>query len=90
MPTIHRELGFQFRIYPNDHAPAHVHAFKGKGEVRINIQGADGDPEFITIHDMSDKDAGKAWDIVSERQEQFLKEWQAYHGNKGIRSGKKS
>lgn len=26
MPTVHREQGFQFRIYPDDHAPSHVHA----------------------------------------------------------------
>lgn len=90
MPTIHRERGFEFRIYPNDHAPAHVHAHKGKGEAKINIQGADGDPEFISVQNMSDKDASRAWDIVSRHQDQFLKKWQAYHGIKGVRSSKKN
>lgn len=40
MPTIHSEDGFRFVIYFNDHAPAHVHAFKS-GETVINLGSLD-------------------------------------------------
>ncbi|MBI4520710.1 MAG: DUF4160 domain-containing protein [Gemmatimonadetes bacterium] len=31
MPTVHRERGFRFQMYPNDHPPPHVHVMKAPG-----------------------------------------------------------
>ena len=39
MPTIHRERGFRFFVYPSDHQPAHVHIFHADGEVKIDVSG---------------------------------------------------
>ncbi|MGQ0814908.1 MAG: DUF4160 domain-containing protein, partial [Gemmatimonadota bacterium] len=37
MATIHREAGISFRVYPNDHAPPHVHAWIGRGYAKIQL-----------------------------------------------------
>lgn len=37
MPTI-RVGAVQFRVYPQDHPPRHVHAFIGDGEVIIDLR----------------------------------------------------
>ena len=36
MPTVHREEGFEVRIYTSDHPPAHVHVAKAGAIVRID------------------------------------------------------
>ncbi len=46
MVTIHREAGFRFVIFVDDHKPAHFHVF-GAGEAKINLIGPDGDPTLI-------------------------------------------
>lgn len=38
MPTFHRELGFRFSIFTNDHLPMHVHAVHSD-EVAIFLLG---------------------------------------------------
>ena len=43
MVTVHREAGFRFAIYRDDHAPAHVHAIKD-GEVIVTLLGPGGEP----------------------------------------------
>ena len=48
----------------NDHEPAHVHAFEGDGEVKINL-----DPvEVKQVWNMKRQVARKAKRIVSENQ----------------------
>jgi hypothetical protein len=37
MPTVLRREGYEIVIYFNDHVPPHVHAFKGAGEVKIDL-----------------------------------------------------
>lgn len=42
MPTVSYEDGFRFVIYPNDHAPPHVHVkFEGGQECRIDLVSGD-------------------------------------------------
>lgn len=77
MPTIHHESGFQFRIYQNDHEPAHVHAIKDDGEVKIQILGS---PKSICLHNMKSKDASKALNIVKQQQAKFIERWKEIHG----------
>ncbi len=83
MPTILKKNGFSVRIYPNDHEPAHVHVFKADGEARIKIKNEDGEPEWISVCKMSDKDACKALEIVKEHQSELLEQWWKYHGKIG-------
>jgi Domain of unknown function (DUF4160) len=46
MVTIHRESGYRFVIFIDDHEPAHVHVH-GDGEMKINLVTADGLPQMV-------------------------------------------
>lgn len=79
MVTIHRAFGLRFVIFSNDHLPAHVHAI-GDGEAKINIVGADGQPELIWAVGLKRNDIRRAMDIVAENQTAFLEKWTEIHG----------
>jgi hypothetical protein len=80
MPTILREQGFRVVIYPNDHLPSHVHAFKGSGEVRIELGDEESDPSLMSITgQISDKDVVKALYLVKENQAKLLAKWREIH-----------
>ena len=81
MPTVHREDGFQIRIYPNDHLPRHVHVFKAKGEVIIQL-GSETEPPSIDEADkgISNKDVKKAFQLVQANQVMLLEAWKRIHG----------
>ena len=55
MPTVLRQDGFSFRLYLNDHIPAHVHAFKAEGEAIIYIGDETEGPAVREINGMSSK-----------------------------------
>jgi len=74
MVTVHREAGFRFAIYRNDHEPAHVHAIKD-GEVIVNLLGADGRPELREAFGATKAEIRKAMRIVAERQAMLLEKW---------------
>ncbi len=80
MPTVLRNDGFAVRIYFNDHLPPHVHVFKGGGQVRISLGSEIERPELVQIEGMSDKDAAKALEIVTEHQLELLSKWEEIHG----------
>ena len=71
MVTIHREAGFRFVIYVDDHEPPHVHVI-GDGTMKVVICGEDGKPELIKADRMKSGDIRKAVRIVIERQEHFM------------------
>ncbi len=79
MVTIHRQSGFRFVIYVDDHEPAHVHVI-GDGEAKVALSGADGKPELITGDGMKRGDIRKAVRIVTEQQEYFMECWREIHG----------
>jgi hypothetical protein len=80
MPVIHREAGWSFVIYPEDHPPPHVHAKRPGGDVKVSLLGPDGDPRVIRIRNVSDRDAWRAQAIVYEYQDAFLEHWRLIHG----------
>ncbi|MDP2956209.1 MAG: DUF4160 domain-containing protein [Longimicrobiales bacterium] len=82
MPTVHREAGFQFRIFPNDHRPPHVHAVKGDGSARILLVRG-GEPFLAEVFDLADRDVVRAVKIVERVQEKLLSAWEALHGEGG-------
>lgn len=55
MATILRVQGFDFRIYTNDHPPAHVHVIKGGGEVVIEIGDEQTAPSLREIYRMRER-----------------------------------
>lgn len=80
MPTVHREEGFDIIVYPNDHAPAHVHVFKGDGTIQINIGNADTAASVIEAWNMKPKDVARAVEIVGENWQALLRKWKEIHG----------
>lgn len=75
MVTVHRESGFRFAVYTNDHEPAHVHVIKD-GEVIVDLIGADGQPEVRDAYGATKADVRKALRIVTEQKEYLLRKWQ--------------
>ena len=67
MVTVHREGGFRFALYRDDHEPAHVHVIKD-GEVVINLIGQDGKPEVREAMGTTKADIRKCLQIVTEQQ----------------------
>jgi hypothetical protein len=80
MPTVLRKDGFDFRMYFDDHIPAHVHALKGDGEVKISLGDLLTQPTVLVAYNMSRKEAKQALSIVLEYQTEFLKRWVEMHG----------
>ena len=76
MPTVARENGIRFVIYPNDHLPPHVHVKLSDGsECRINLVSG----EFIDT-----APAGMARKIKEsyfENVEDIWAAWEKYHPN---------
>jgi Domain of unknown function (DUF4160) len=84
-----RDTGFIFYIFTNDHSPPHVHVYKkrkgdrqDKGVLKIAIGDQKNPPTIDKIYSkLGQEEIKQAWRIVAERQEEFLEEWQKYHGN---------
>jgi hypothetical protein len=77
MVTVHREAGFRFVIYVDDHEPAHVHVENG-GNAKIEIAGDR--PKLMYSRGMSGGDLRKAMLIVAEQQTAMLARWREFHG----------
>lgn len=79
MVTVHRAHGMRFIIFTDDHAPAHVHVF-GDGHTKINLLGADGRPEVVTIEAMKRSDVRRSLQVVEAEQHRLLARWKEIHG----------
>ena len=79
MVTVHRTHGMRFIIFVDDHEPAHVHVF-GDGHAKINLLGAAGLPEIVSIEGMKRGDVRKAFQVVIEEQKSLLARWREIHG----------
>ena len=76
MGTVHRESGFTFRIWSEDHEPPHVHAWKGGRQLLINLS-----PVGVrNRRGMKDNDAMRALAIVEREREKMLRNWREIHG----------
>jgi histidinol phosphatase-like PHP family hydrolase len=79
MVTIFRAHGLRIVIFSDDHEPAHVHVF-GDGHAKINLLGADGQPELVWAEGMKRNEARRAMEVVTEHQAAFLARWRKIHG----------
>jgi hypothetical protein len=79
MVTVYRAHGLRIVVFVDDHVPAHVHVF-GDGEAKINLAGADGEPELVFTIAMTRADIRRAMRIVKEQQAYLLKCWSEIHG----------
>ncbi|WP_414682917.1 DUF4160 domain-containing protein [Longimicrobium sp.] len=76
MGTVHRESGFTFRIWSEDHEPPHVHVWKGGRQMLINLS-----PVGVrNRRGMKDNDAMRALAIVQREREKMLRNWREIHG----------
>lgn len=80
MPTIININGYRVIIWPDDHAPPHVHVFKGNGEAKISIGTSSELPRLITIHTLSRQEIRQAWEIVANNQGILSTAWEKIHG----------
>ena len=80
MPTVHRENGFAFIIYVDDHTPAHVHAFRGNDEIKIQLGDTPDDVELVRVRGMSMRDARRALVIAERQHEKLSTAWRRHHG----------
>ncbi len=79
MVTVHREAGFRFVIFTDDHEPAHVHVL-GDGHAKINLIGDGGRPELVSNDGHKTGDLRKMMRIVEQQQALLLEQWETYHG----------
>lgn len=75
MPSVLRVGGFTFRIYPNDHTPAHVHVQRAECEARVTLETV----EVKTNVGFKSSEISRIIDIVKDHQEMLLQVWDTYH-----------
>lgn len=80
MPTVLRQAGFRFVIYPADHRPAHVHAIGHGGEAVFNLGCPHGPPELREVYGLSRSVTAAARTIVSDHLMTLCEAWEALHG----------
>jgi hypothetical protein len=75
MGTVHRESGFTFHIWSEDHEPPHVHAWKAGAEVVVLL-----DPVSVReVERMKPKAVAQAVSIVVVHRAKMLKYWREIH-----------
>src|ERR1700722_12543604 len=60
MPTVLRVDVLRFVIWPNDHAPAHVHVFSAEAEAKIELGEEGGYPRLVDNRRMKRVDLARA------------------------------
>jgi hypothetical protein len=72
--------GLQFVIWPNDHAPPHVHVFSADAEAKIDLGEQNRYPRLIENRRMKKKDLAKALKGVFDNRSMLLQKWSEVHG----------
>lgn len=80
MPTVLRQDGFRVVIYPNDHAPTHVHAIKAEGVAVIFVGNDTAEPTMRESYGMNNQDKREALEIVKANQAALIAAWRDIHG----------
>ena len=75
MPTVHREAGFRFIIYFDDHEPAHVHVWHAGSFAKITVGDAGSAPEVVDPGTMRASKVREALRIVEAHQKRFIAAW---------------
>lgn len=81
MSTILNLNGFRFIIWLNDHAPPHIHVFKGGGEAKIAIGDNAKSPWLMIVNGLTKQDARQALIITATHQHVFVTAWEKIHGH---------
>ncbi|MBE9075808.1 DUF4160 domain-containing protein [Romeria aff. gracilis LEGE 07310] len=77
MPTVFNDNGFRGMVYPNDHDPVHVHAYKRGSQAKINAKTL----ELIAVMgEYSKKDLKKAKQLTAKYQAVIFEKWEELYG----------
>jgi hypothetical protein len=78
MPTLLNIFGLRFYFYSDEHEPVHVHIENSDGKAKINLLPI---TEVVENRNIKAKDIKKALAIIDLYKEEFISEWNEYHGN---------
>ena len=78
MPEVFRAFGLIFVIYPDDHAPPHVHVEHGGEKAKIFLDGPRIDDRSRCT--LSVANLRKALRLAAENRMRLLDEWEKFHG----------
>ena len=80
MPTIHRQDGFAFFFYSNDHTPIHVHVRRGKGKCRGKVKFVlEPAVEFHSGKGFTLAEINAAFVIACQQRDKFIQAWNKQH-----------
>jgi hypothetical protein len=79
MPTVLRVHGLRFVIWPNDHAPPHVHVFSADAEATIELGEPSEHPRLIENRRMRRSDVTRALKAVLEHRSMLWHRWSEIH-----------
>jgi len=80
MPTIHREAGFRFAFFANEHPPPHVHVTSGNGAMKVFLGDEDTPPTICSAVGMKPGEIKMAFQIILANKVKFLAKWRHWHG----------
>lgn len=72
--------GFSIRVYPNDHGPPHVHAWKAGGWVALTIPTEREAVIILRTAGMRESDVRSGVRLVEENAPALWMAWRHYHG----------
>ena len=75
MPTVLREDAYSFKIYPNDHIPAHVHVLHAENRARVTLQPI----AVVTNIGFNPREISRILEITQAHQSDLLAAWDEYH-----------
>ncbi len=75
MPTVFTEDGYRFKIYPNDHPPAHVHVRKAENVARVSLESI----EVLSSEGFNSRELSRIMEIVGDHQAELLEMWDTFH-----------
>lgn len=81
MPELLRLFGLRFLFFANDHAPLHVHVFKGKGPKAENAKFTLFPVELVENHGLTNSELKLAEAVIEENSELFAERWNEFFNN---------
>jgi hypothetical protein len=76
MPTVLRIGGLRVVVYPNDHAPAHVHVMGPGWVVVVNLAG----PNVREAINCGGPQVRRAMRLIVEHRDELMDAWKRIHG----------
>lgn len=74
-PTIVREQGYSIIIFPNDHAPAHVHVRAAGDVARVQLEPL----QLLDAYGYNNRQVRANIELVEKHRDQLLRTWDAIH-----------